>query len=305
MKIGLIGNGIHSKRIQRILKKKKINFFLYKPTRPIYYDKKEYAKLKKCNIIFIITPNNSHFNYIKKLHLGRYIFCEKPPVNSRNALIKLKKINSKKIYFNYNTRFSKISEILKKRNKYRLGNLMHANLTLSHGLAKKKEYKKNWRSNIKKCPKGVFEIVSIHLIDLINFHFNIDKIKKPTLINQSGVGNSYDSSSLEIILKNKAVINVFSTYNSPYSIRYFFLFENGIVEQFDNNLMVKGPAMNLDKQGFLKKPKVIESFNVNDNNDYIFSLEKSVNYFLNIALNKKAFKKNIFDCSIKSNSLIL
>ena len=305
MKVGLIGNGVHSRRIQRILKSKKINFLLYKPTRPSYYDKKNYNKLKECDVIFILTPNGTHFNYIKNLHAHRYIFCEKPPVNSLNELKKLKKINSKKIYFNYNTRFSKISEILKKRNQYTLGNLMHASLVLSHGLAQKKEYKKNWRSNIKKCPKGVYEVVSIHLIDLINFHFKIDKIQKPTLLNQSSVGNSYDSSVLEIILKNKAVVSIFSTYNSPYATRYFFLFENGIIEQIDNNLIVRGPTMNLDSKGFFKKPNVIKSFNVNDNNDYNFSLKESINFFLNTAKKKKSFNKNIFECSIKSNSLIL
>ena len=182
---------------------------------------------------------------------------------------------------------------------------MYANLTLSHGLAQKKEYKKNWRSNIKKCPKGVYEVASIHLIDLINFHFNIDKIKKPILLNHSDIGNSYDSSLSEILLQNKSTVNIFTTYNSPYSIRYFFLFENGIIEQIDNNLMIKGPAMNLDKKGFFKKPNVIKSFNVSENNDYIVSLEKSVNFFLNIAINNKAFNRSIFQCSIKSNSLIL
>ena len=34
-----------------------------------------------------------------------------------------------------------------------------------------------------KSPKGVYEIVSIHWIDLINFHFGIKKISKPHLIN--------------------------------------------------------------------------------------------------------------------------
>ena len=38
MKAGLIGNGNHSKRIQKILKRKNINFFLYKPSRPNYYN---------------------------------------------------------------------------------------------------------------------------------------------------------------------------------------------------------------------------------------------------------------------------
>ena len=143
------------------------------------------------------------------------------------------------------------------------------------------------------------------IIDLINFHFKIDKIQKPTLLNQSSVGNSYDSSVLEIILKNKAVVSIFSTYNSPYATRYFFLFENGIIEQIDNNLIVRGPTMNLDSKGFFKKPNVIKSFNVNDNNDYNFSLKESINFFLNTAKKKKSFNKNIFECSIKSNSLIL
>ena len=39
MKIGIIGIGGHSKRIQKILKKKKLNFFIYKPKKPNYFDK--------------------------------------------------------------------------------------------------------------------------------------------------------------------------------------------------------------------------------------------------------------------------
>ena len=175
MKVGLIGNGYHSKRIQKILKKKNINFFLYKPSKPSYYNIEDFEIIKKCNVIFIITPNKTHLDYIKKLHSKRYIFCEKPPVNSIKDLNNLKKINSKKIYFNYNFRFSKISQILEKRNQYKVGKLIYANIIVSHGLALKKEYKKSWRSNKKKCPKGVFEIVSIHWIDLINYHFKIIK----------------------------------------------------------------------------------------------------------------------------------
>ena len=42
----------------------------------------------------------------------------------------------------------------------------------------KKLYKNNWRSDIAKNPKGTFETVSIHWIDLINYHFKIEKINK-------------------------------------------------------------------------------------------------------------------------------
>ena len=78
MKIGLIGNGFHAKRIQKILKKKKIKFFLYKPSRPNYYNVNDFEIIKKCDVIFILTPNKTHLDYIKKLYPKRYIFCEKP-----------------------------------------------------------------------------------------------------------------------------------------------------------------------------------------------------------------------------------
>ena len=305
MNVGIIGNGFHSKRIQKILKKKKINFFLYKPDRPKYYNNKDFIKLEECKIIFIVSPNNTHFTYIKKLHHKRYIFCEKPPVSSIFEIEELRKIKSNKIYFNYNFRFLKISEILKDQKKYKLGKLLNANLISSHGLSLKKEYKNSWRSNIRKCKKGVFEIVSIHWIDLINYHFGIKEISLPKLSNFSGIGSSFDTSSVEITLQNNSMANIFSTYNSAYAKRLFFLFQNGIVEQTDNNLTIKGPAINLDKKGFFKKPKIIKSFNVGEEKDYNQSLEKSVGFFLNIVRKKKKFKKSLFKLAISSNKLIV
>ena len=305
MKIGIIGDGGHSKRIQKILSEKKLNFQIYKPKKPKYFDKIELEKLKNCNVIFIISPNNTHYKYLKNLHKNRYVFCEKPPVNSKKELLSLKKLDSRKIYFNYNFRFIKIAEILEKRNLYKMGKLIYANLLASHGLAKKKEYKNNWRSNRKKCPKGIFEIVSIHYVDLINYLFKIFKIKKPNLINSRNIGNSFDTSHVEIQLKNKSIINIFSTYNSAYSKNLFFLFENGTIEQKDNIITVRGPSLNLDKNGLFKQPKIIKRINVNENTDQINSLLKSVTLFLNVAKRKKSFDKKIWDCSIESNSLIL
>ena len=304
MKIGIIGDGGHSKRIQQILIKKKLSFYIYKPQRPNYFDKNNFDKLKKCNVIFIISPNNTHYFYLNKLHKGRYIFCEKPPVNSKTELLRLKKFKSRKIYFNYNFRFIEIAKIIMNKDKYKLGNLVYANLSTSHGLAQKKNYKKNWRSNIKKCPKGVYEIVSIHYIDLINFLFDVLKIEKPKLINLSKVGNSFDSSLVEIRLKNQSLVNVFSTYNSAYSKNLFFLFENGILEQRDNIITIRGPSLNLDKKGFFKQPKLVKKLSINENKDFANSLFESVSFFLDHAKQKNTFSKKIWNISIKSNSLI-
>ena len=268
MRIGIIGDGGHSKRIQKILIKKKLSFFIYKPEKPNYFEKKKFDQLKKCNVIFIISPNNTHYFYIKKLYKTRYIFCEKPPVNNQKELSELTRLKSKKIYFNYNFRFIKIAEIIKNRDKYKLGKLVYANLSSSHGLAQKNSYKSNWRSNIKKCPKGVYEIVSIHYIDLINYLFDVFKIEKPNLINSSKIGNSYDTSLVEIKLKDEGLVNIFSTYNSSYSKNLFFLFKNGILEQRNNLITIKGPSLNLDKKGFFKPPKIIKTIKINENKDF-------------------------------------
>jgi|TARA_B100001093_G_C26825847_1_gene1013958 predicted dehydrogenase len=305
MKIGIIGNGNHSKRIQKILKKKKIDFFIYKPKKPDYFEIHKFNQLKKCNVIFIVSPNMTHFFYIKKLYKKRYIFCEKPPVNTKKELSELKKIKSKKIYFNYNLRFSNIAKVLKNTKKYKLGKLIYANISSSHGLAQKKDYKINWRSNIRKSPKGIYEIVSIHFVDLINYLFSVSKIEKPDLINSSKIGNSYDTSLVKIKLKNGALINIFSTYNSSYCKNHLFLFKNGILEQKDDIIKIKGPTKNLDDQGFFKTPKTIRTIKIDESKDYFNSLNDSVSYFLNHVKHKRSFNKKIIDISINSNSLII
>lgn len=304
MKIGIIGDGGHSKRIQKILKKKGKKFYVYKPGKPKYFNEQKFKLLKKCEVIFIISPNSTHYTYLNKLYKGRYIFCEKPPVNTKKELTKLKKIKSRRIYFNYNFRFSKITKILENRKKYNLGKLIYANLSLSHGLAQKKVYKNSWRSNIKICPKGVYEIVSVHYIDLICHLFKISKIEKPKLVNLSKIGDGYDTSLVEIRVKNEGLVNIFSTYNSSYNKSLTFLFENGIIEQQNNIIKVKGPTLNLDNQGFFKPPKIKENIKIIESKDYSNSLVKSIEFFLYHVKNKKKFSDKITNTSFKTNSLI-
>tara|TARA_Y100000310_G_scaffold230432_1_gene232861 strand:- start:245 stop:1183 length:939 start_codon:yes stop_codon:yes gene_type:complete len=304
-KIGVIGKGSQFKRISKILRKKRNSYFLYKPNNSKYYDKKEFDKLSKCQIIFILSPNHTHFKYIKKFYKNKYIFCEKPPVNSRNDLIKLKKINHKKIYFNYNFRYSLIGQILSDRKKYKLGDLLYGNIITGHGLGFKKEYLTSWRSNLKLCKKGVFEIVSIHWIDLINYFFNINKIQKPKLINFLKKGTSFDNSYCKINLKKSFEVDLFSSYSSPLINKILFVFKNGTIEKNENFIEIRGPAINLNKKNFFIKPKLIKKIKINEFKDYNDSLKKSVDYFLKISLGKKYFNKKNFDRSIKSNEILL
>mgnify|MGYP001283449314 FL=1 len=139
MKCAIVGNGNQSKRIQKILRKKSLEFYVYSPKNKNYYNSVELEKLKKFQVVFILSPNNSHLKYVKNNYKNSYIFYKKPPVNSLKELKILKKLKSNKLFFNYNHRFSSICEIIKKSvNKFKLGQLVHANIISSHGLAQKK-----------------------------------------------------------------------------------------------------------------------------------------------------------------------
>ena len=306
IRIGIIGQGSQYNRISKILKTKGIKFITYKPPRDKnYYDKKKFEELIKCNTIFILSPNDTHLKYIRLLKDNRFIFCEKPPVNKFNDLKNLKKIKSKKIYFNYNFRFSKISEILGNAKKFNLKELLYANIISGHGLGFKKDYARSWRSDRKLCKKGVFEIVSAHWIDLINYHFDIKKIQNLNLRNYTKNSNGIDNSYCKISLKNESEINIFSTYTSPLINRMVFVFTNGFVEKNDNIIEIRGPTMNLDKNKYFKKPKLIKRINLNEDQDYTLSLNKSVSYFLKHAFQNKNFSEKQLKKSLASNNFII
>ena len=302
-KILIIGNGSQSKRIQRILKKIKKKFLIldYKSKNESYL-----KKLYNSDVIFICSPNKSHFKYIMHfIKKRKYIFCEKPPVNKMKELKTLAKTKYKKIYFNYNYRFSKLGEIFFKIKKFKLGNLLSGSVFSTHGLATKKSYISSWRSNKKKCPRGIFEIVTIHTIDILNYYFDIKKIKQVFLKNISKIGNSYDTSEVRIEMKNSAQINIFNSYYSPYYIKWNLIFENGIIELSDNTIEIRGPRNTFDKNKNFIFPKIIKKFKISHKNDYENSLKKSIEFFFKHVKNKKNFDKKFFNRSIKSNKFIL
>lgn len=305
LKIAIIGKGSQSKRIQTILKKLKYKYLLFKPMGNKNVNKKNFNEVEKCNTIFICSPNNTHYFYIKKLYKKRYIFCEKPPVSNIREFNLLKKIKSKKIYFNYNFRFSMIAKILANIKKYNLGKLIYANIIIAHGLASKEIYKKNWRSKYKKCPKGVFEVVSIHVIDLINYFFKIKKINTPKLINLSKVGSSFDTSMVKLNLNDNATIDIFTTYYAPLFNDWTMIFRNGIIKFEHSKIIIRGPRDSFDKKGFFILPKIKKEINIFSLKDYNSSIFDSVTFFLKSCKTKKNFSNHHTKSSLKSNLLIL
>ena len=143
-----------------------------------------FSDLFCCECVFVCSPNSTHFSYIKKLlenknFLGK-IFCEKPPVSNLANLKKLRLLLSngnQDVYFNFNFRRSRVSNMLK--NEFDLlGHPIQVNLSLTHGLAFKSGYLNSWRSKKELHPLGVLETVGVHWIDLfINLFGRVDDYK--------------------------------------------------------------------------------------------------------------------------------
>lgn len=302
LKVGIIGDGTHSKRIQKILNELNIIYIVYKPSKLKKYC--SLADLKLCDAIFIVSPNQTHIKYIKKFYKSHYIFCEKPPVNTKKDVKFLSKLNHKKIYFNYNFRYSKLANIISDVKKFNFGNFLYANIITSHNLAQKKNYLNSWRSNKKLCPKGVYEIVAIHWIDFVNYYFNTNKIISLKIDNTSKIGNSFDTSHISISSNKNEVINIFTSYNSPYCNKSIFIYENGLIENNEKFIGVYGPANNQDKQGFTVAPKIIKKFTLNEETDYYNSMRISIKNFIYTVKEKNFFPKSDFIKSLKSNSML-
>tara|TARA_Y100000588_G_C14276218_1_gene934439 strand:- start:4499 stop:5437 length:939 start_codon:yes stop_codon:yes gene_type:complete len=304
-KIGLIGYGNQAKRLEKYLNQigYKISI-IYKPNFKKNLNKftNDFKKIQNCEIIFICSTNSTHFLYLKKLIGKKYIFCEKPPVSSYDQLLKLKKIINNKVFFNYNLRFCEISNLIQEAKKHNFGNLLFANIILTHGLSSKKGYLSNWRSKKKLSPKGVFETVSIHALDIILYNFGIKKILSEKLTNTSGRGTAYDTSFLNIITKNNANISIFCSYNSPLVNSWIFVFENGTLKYDNNILKLNGPRNNFDKNNNFIEPKNISSKRISYKKLYEKSLFNSVNHFMKTVKNKKKFQNEL---SLISNKLIL
>ena len=307
-RIALIGDGSQSQRIKDSLRSHELEpDCIYKPSlrKGDNSITDDFENVRECGIIFICSPNHTHFDYLESLIGDRYIFCEKPPVQTQNQIDSLRELDNGKIHYNFNLRYSELSKFLIKSREYGFGELISASITSSHGLATKQDYNKSWRSDSSLCPKGIFEIVSIHAIDLVGYHFDIASIDSNKLRNRSGVGNSYDTANTTIILANSGRVDVSCTYVAPYFNNWIFVFENGLLIADQTGITLRGPRDVFDSRGFFILPPIIEKQSIDGNEDSAQSIKRSVDFFLDTAMRNSNFDPKISELSMFSNSLIV
>jgi len=315
MKIGVIGYRNHANKIITILNKqqniKKIKIFVHRKYIKNKFDFKskkiEYVysleNLNDISSVFISSPSKTHRKYIKFfLNKKIYIFCEKPGGNGIKDLNFLQTIETKRkreIYFNYNLLFTKqiklIKEMLKNTSKF--GKLSFIDIKLTNGISYKKEFSKNWRFLSKNIFDQITGNLGSHYINLFLWLFK--SIEKKNILKLK-INKKNDSSLIVLKAKKNIFINMYFSYSNPLSDELNLYFSNSILKIKDNKMSIFGPRDHFDKNKLFISPPTIQTSKINQNNEYLKSLELSINFFLNKVENNKNFPLEYFKNSINT-----
>lgn len=309
--IGIIGYRNHSLKILNILLKlnyrnlvvyckNKNNLKTINKNVNYVFNLKE---LKKCKIIFICSPANTHFKYIKMFtDSKRYIFCEKPSVTTNYAIKKLQSYKKNNIYFNFNYVKSRAFDFIKKEIKdKRNGELIHINISATHGLFFKENYKNNWRNN----SLNIFDKITGNLgIHYINFALNlIGKIKKFQKSESKFSKRGVDTSLINLEFEKGKTVTIFLSYASVMTQDIKIFFTNSIFEINNNKIYKFYPRDYFNKKGMFTKPhgKLI-SKNVDLS---VQSLENSIKYFMDVIQSKNNLDRKLYLNSLMSSKVLL
>ena len=134
--------------------------------------KKKFILLKKkIDFTVILTPNNTHYKYIKfALSNGSNVICEKPLVISPihiNKIQKLEKKFNRKVYTILQLRtlevINKLKQQLQKSNKW-------YKVKVNYITPRGHWYQSSWKGDIKKSG-GIIYNIGIHLLDALCYLF--------------------------------------------------------------------------------------------------------------------------------------
>ena len=315
IRLGIIGYRNHAQRLIDLSGKNKNCKleFIYHPKKKIKDSRgtNVFSKLLTCDGIIISSPNNTHLKYIIKIlnNSKAKIFCEKPPVNNKKDLDILKNLSSnqkKRIFFNFNFRFSDLNDQIKKIiNAKELGKIIQINIISTHGLAFKKEYKNSWRSNGGNSLHNVLDTVAIHYIDLMNVHFGKTKEIKYIPYLNSKIGTSFDTSQIVLKYDKGVIVNILTSYAAPLVNEISILGTNGFFTIRNNFAKMYSPRNNFDKNGFFISPDLKTKKRFVIKNEYNKSLKNSLFYFIEILQNKDNFDMLQFNSSISTNQTVI
>ena len=314
-KLGLIGYRNHAKRLLDIVEKNH-SFEItnvYHPIKKIDDSRgtNNLEELYDCDGVIIASPNASHFDYIIKFikNSNCLIFCEKPPCVSIDEIEKLDKLENQdkcRIFFNFNFRFSETSKIIKETiDSGRIGKIIHINFVSTHGLAFKNEYVDSWRANGDNNLHNILETLTIHFLDLMNFHFGKinNSFYSPSQFSDNG--SSFDTCHLLLEYENGLTGSILNSYATSYIEETLLIGTNGYISIINDQLSEFYPRDTFNSKGFFITPPIKREINFNLKSNYENSLKNSIDYFLTHIKNNKSFELSEFHSSLSTNMDVL
>ena len=300
MKISIIGYKNHALRLKSILNKLGYD-------NVVNYDHHTHWHHRDdSDVYFISSPNQTHVEWIDKLkEYDKYIFCEKPPATNLEDIGRLELLLNKKLYFNFNYRFSSLVKFAKHYIETKeLGKLLNINCVSTHGLAFKESFQDNWRFKSDNLFSSIIGNLGIHYIDLVGYlcgNITDINIKTGSIVSDK----LPDTATLDIV-SDLCDVKVFLSYAAPFRNQVTMLFDNGILELVDGNVTLQTPRDTVDKKGMFKPPDYIylEVFN-NSKEYYDDSLKSSIEYFMNCVENNEPILTEHYNQSINTTKKLI
>lgn len=150
-------------------------------------DIEEVLKDKEVHFIDICTPNDSHYEIVKKtVQYGKAIYCEKPLSSNGNDAMEMAKIVKENNIINSVAlvdRFMPALSLLKRElEKETIGEIIDFKVRTYHDSYLNEKKKGTWRTE-KKSGGGALLDLGVHLIDMIQFTIgNIEEVEPKTRI---------------------------------------------------------------------------------------------------------------------------
>lgn len=313
IKFGIIGYRNHAKRLIDIIEQRSdcIVSYIYHPSKSINDSRatNDLSKLFNCDTIVIASPNSTHYDYIQKLgDFSGYILCEKPPAISLEELDKIEKLPKQrkaKLFFNFNYRFSNLSEKIGNYiNSEELGKIAHIEIIATQGLAFKKEYLNSWRADGKENMHNLLDTVTIHYLDLVNFHLtnNFLHYYFPRLLSSNGT--SYDTNLLILQYEDGPTISILNSYATSYMSELLMIGTNGYLSIRNGIFEICSPRDTFDEKGFFISPLISHHDVFQMQEDYNMSLKKSLDYFITKVKENNDIDLDHFYTSISTTRLL-
>jgi UDP-N-acetyl-2-amino-2-deoxyglucuronate dehydrogenase len=133
--------------------------------------KKNFLAQKKIDYTIIVTPNNTHYKYIKfALSHGSNVICEKPLVIFSKHLDQIEKLEKKYQKNVFTILQLRTLRVIKKIKREIKRSKKHYKVKINYITPRGQWYQSSWKSNVTKSG-GILFNIGIHLLDLLYYLF--------------------------------------------------------------------------------------------------------------------------------------